>query len=117
MKRRTVVLLSMLGLTWATSSPAQEYRRFEGQYRVGSKTISDPPPGEAKDRVYLLLTGKSAKDIYDAMPGKAVKDPCGENLRSKNAGGFQCVKDGGGEVSCSVAITLNRGETAPGSVC
>ena len=108
----------VLALGLAGAAGAEDYKPLEAQYKIGSRTVLDPPAGEKKDRVYLWLSGEGAKAMYEAMPGKALKDYCGEDGASaKQAGGLLCTKSRDGEASCSVAITLDRGRTAPGSVC
>jgi hypothetical protein len=101
----------------ATPSAATEPRKLDGQYWIGSKTILDAPRGEKKDRVYFSLSGKAARDMYDAMPAKPVRRACDEGAWVKEAGDLQCVKSGPTNVMCSLAVTLDRGRTAPGSVC
>lgn len=76
----------------ATTSAAIEPRKLEGEYWIGSKTILDAPGGEKKDRAYLWLTGKAARDIYEPMPAKPARGPCDEGAWIKQAGALQCWK-------------------------
>ncbi|WP_304272857.1 hypothetical protein [Caulobacter segnis] len=105
-------------LALASPSAAQDdYRPLQGQFRIGSKTVLDAPPGEKRDRVYLHLTDKTAREIYDATPGQGRPDACAPDLRSKQAGDLRCVLDRSGQAQCAVAIKLSDGKTALGSVC
>jgi len=116
MTGRLAVAVAAISLL-ATSSTEADPRKLEGQYWVGSKTILDAPRGEKKDRVYLSLTGKTARDVYEGMSAKPVRSACDEAAWVKRAGDLECTRSSAADVTCSLAITLDRGRTATGSVC
>lgn len=114
---RLVLAVAAISLIAASPTVAQQ-GKLEGDYRIGSKTVTDPPRGEKKDRVYLWISGKAARDIYNRMSAKPVLTCYTEDVWSKRAGDLECWKTAGiADVTCSVAVTLDRGRTAAGSVC
>jgi hypothetical protein len=117
MNKEIALGVLILSLGWGARAAEPEYRSLEGSYKIGSRSVIDPAPNEKKDRVYLSLSGEGAKAIYEAMPGKAVKDACEGTELVRSAGGLSCSKSHKGNVLCSVAITLDRGQTAMASVC
>lgn len=97
----------------------QSFSKLDGSYLMWGKTLIDPPANEKVDRVLLDITGRAAKDIFEAMPGRGVRPECGPEKsgafpRSKAAGGLRCTQIAIADFQCSVAIVLATGTTAPG---
>ena len=114
----TQILIGVAGLSLlATATFAAEPSKLEGQYWLGTKTILDAPRGEKRDRVYLSLSGNTARDIYHAIPGKPARSACDADAWIKRAGDLECTRLGRSDFACSLAITLEQGRTAPGSTC
>lgn len=98
------------------------FAKLEGEYSITTKDIVDPVPEDRRDRVALSITGKGAKEIFDAMPAQALRVSC-DGARSntlpptKRAGGMECTGDAAKGYVCTVAIMLDSGRTARGYVC
>lgn len=113
-----IAAFSMLALG-AGVAGTQSLSKLEGSYALWGKTLIDPPEHEQLDRVILVITGKAAKDVFEAMPGAGVRQECGDVVsgafpRWKVAGGLRCTRIAEAEFQCTVAIVLATGATASG---
>jgi hypothetical protein len=98
------------------------FSKLEGEYSVTTKDIVDPVPEDRRDRVVLSITGKSAKEIFDAMPAQALRVSCDGAKNNavpptKKAGGMECTGNEAKGYVCTVAIMLDSGKTTRGYVC
>lgn len=98
------------------------FSRLEGEYSITTKDIVDPLPADRRDRVVLSITGKGAKEIFDAMPAQALRVSCDGRKDdtlppTKKAGGMECTGDSSTGYVCTVSIMLDSGRTARGYVC
>lgn len=116
MNRLSSALLLVLFLISVRFANAQDYRKLEGTYAITSASLTDAPQGEQKDRVVMIVKGKAAKEIYDAMPGKAKKSECDAGMLLKVSGGLACTKEST-LYSCNVAVLLKTGESTSALVC
>lgn len=111
------LLLAATILLLASNALADDgYEPVEGTYKLGSKTILYPPPGEKIDTVRFYLTGKTAADIWKTIPGKPKIDECSD-LPKKTAGELVCLEDKPGDYRCDVGINLRSGKAVGASVC
>lgn len=108
--------LTSLVLGGAALAQANGYAKIVAQFQIIGKDALDPPPGQKKDRVALFLSGDAAKQIYQAMPVRAINSPCEEGMKQKTAGGLECWENHGG-YQCRVAILLKTGQTSLIGVC
>jgi hypothetical protein len=92
------------------------YAKIGAQFQIIGKDALDPPPGQKKDRVALFLSGDGAKQIYQAMPARAIKSPCEEGMKLKTSGGMECWENHG-DYQCRVAILLKSGQTSLIGAC
>jgi hypothetical protein len=116
--RKTILAICILAAasSFAAAEELNGYSHFSGKYKIGGKTVLDPPPDEKNDRVYLEFDAKASKAMYDSMPSKPTPSACSDDILEKYAGGLMCLKHGS-DYSCTVAITLSSGKTANASVC
>lgn len=134
-------LLPLLGLLWlllgalgsggpaAHAQPAPKLqagelrpappRPLSGDYQLGPATLIDPPPGEPQDALLRLhLTGRSAADLYRALPGKPRRDEClDDGSLAKTQGEVFCLRSPRGEHECWLGIDLKHSKLAPAFVC
>ena len=103
----------------SAAEPALEFRPLTGTYAVAGRTLIDPPADEPRrSHVYLELTGAAARELYAALPGRAVPDRCGEpGALLKQSGGLQCTREQGGAHRCSFGVELATRRIVAGSVC
>ena len=106
-----------LAVLVAAPATALDVKPINGTYAVGSATLVDPPPDEKKDRLLLYLDGKTARETYEAMEAPARTSPCDPDLRTKTAGALECSRSKAGEYTCSIGVSLVRGNTVKASVC
>lgn len=109
-------LLFVATAAYAEESVPEGYRRIEGIYSMGSKSIIDPTPEEKIDTVRFYLTGKTAADIWKTIPGKPKIDECSQ-LPEKTVGELVCLEDKPGQYRCNVGINLRSGKAVGASVC
>lgn len=105
----------LAGAAYAQSFDREFKPLEEARYVIRGKSIIDPGPDEKIDRVAFSITGNAAKEIYESMPAEP-ELVCFEPIQQKRAGGLACTKTGQ-DYHCTVAITLDSGETAPGAAC
>lgn len=97
------------------------YRPFRGEYAVYGGDLSDPvAPTRQNKKVALLLEGKAARDLFDAI-GPDIKDACsasdGTRMRHKDHENLSCalyVKDG---YRCWIGFDLVTGKSIGGVYC
>lgn len=115
------VILVIVALTFAApSASAADYQPLKGSYKVGGKTLIDPPESEAQDtHFYLDLEGNAARDLYKALKAKAEAGVCGEpGDLTKRSGGVQCTMvKGGKEYHCAFGVELKTQGIVSGVVC
>ncbi|MFD2262103.1 hypothetical protein ACFSM5_04335 [Lacibacterium aquatile] len=87
-----------------------------GTYEMGSKTILDPPPSEKIDTVRFHITGKTAADMWKAMPAKPKFDEC-IGMDMKTANNLVCQENRPGDYMCFVGINLRTGAAVGAVVC
>lgn len=118
-----LLAMTLAGLAAAGAAPAAdpaiEFRPLAGTYSVAGKTLIDPPAGEPRrSHLYLELDGAAARDLYAALPGRPVADPCGEpGALLKRSGGLQCTRAKGGTHRCTFGVELATQRVVAGSVC
>ena len=133
----TTVITAISTLFWCAEAAAQsnepalpqdpdtvingEYRPLGASYALGSSTIIDPPPNEQIDHLRLYITGNDAKRIYRSMPVPDLNADCDgqshDNYRRKVAGGLECEGSEQKGYVCTVAVTLDTGDTTRAYAC
>jgi len=117
---KTKTLLAIAAYLVSVSALSADYRPLTGQYKVGGKTLFDPPVSEPQDtHFYVDLHGTAARDLYRAMKAKPEAGVCGmpEDLTKRN-GGIQCTMvHGGKEYYCAFGVELGSQHVVPGVVC
>lgn len=103
----------------AASSPTPAPQPLSGDYQLGPTTLVDAPPGEPRDALLRLhFTGRTAADLYRALPGKAARDEClDDGSLGKTQGGMRCIRSPRGEHECWLGIALHRQRLVAGMVC
>lgn len=96
-------------LTAAPASHAQDYKDLDARYSFTSKSFYDLPACAKKDRFNIEFTGSSAKEIFDAMPGRTKREQCSSDGQIKTAGGLECINYKDGDYRCAVSILLRTG--------
>jgi hypothetical protein len=115
---RTILITA--ALAFFGSAPAADYQPLQGSYKVGGKTLIDPPASEAQDtHFYLDLEGAAARDLYKAIKAKAQDGVCGEPGDStKRLNDVQCTMvKGGKEYHCAFGVELRTQRIVSGVVC
>jgi hypothetical protein len=113
-------ILAIAALMFSTVVFAAGYQPLQGTYKVGGKTLYDPPASEAQDtHFYLDLEGTAARDVYKAMKAKAQDGICGEpGDLTKRLNGVQCTMvKGGKEYHCAFGVELRTQKVVSGVVC
>jgi len=115
------LILAIVALMFtAASASAADYQVLKGSYKVGGKTLYDPPGSEPQDtHFYLDLEGAAARDLYKAMKAKARDGVCGERGDlTKRLNGVQCTMvKGGKEYHCAFGVELGTQQVVSGVVC
>ena len=117
---KTQFLSMLLALACWVPASAADYEPLQGTYKVGGRTLIDPPQSEAQDtHFYVDLEGNAARDLYNALKAKAQDGVCGEpGDLTKQAGGVQCTKvKGGKEYHCAFGVELKTQHVVSGVVC
>lgn len=99
---------------------ASAYNQLSGTYRIGGKTLYDPPENEPQNtNIYFELSGSAAKDLYQTMAVKPQKEVCGETgTQTKTIGNMQCtLSSGGKEYRCWFGIDVKSQKIVSGVVC
>ena len=102
---------------WAAIEPA---KRLTGTYAFGGRTLVDPPPSETKGtHLYIVLEGTAARDVYQKMNVRAVRDAClDDGSLSKRIGDMQCTALAGAKGhTCAFSINLAEQKIEGGAVC
>jgi hypothetical protein len=113
-------LFAVVAIVLCASAFAADYQPLQGTYKVGGKTLYDPPESEAQDtHFYVDLEGNAARDLYKAMKAKAQDGVCGElGDLTKRSGGVQCTMvKGGKEYHCAFGVELQTQRVVSGVVC
>lgn len=96
---------------FATVISGAEQQRLTGFYQFGGKTLYDPPANEPKNtHLYIELTDSAAKDLYQRLDVKAVRDECADDgSYTKNSGAIQCTRGPDGkQYRCWLGVDLKR---------
>ncbi|HEU0225599.1 MAG TPA: hypothetical protein VFR29_09200 [Steroidobacteraceae bacterium] len=120
--QKVVVWISAVAVSAIAMASSGVFSELEGKYAITTQTLIDPEADSEPDRVVLWLTGKTAKDIFLAMPAAARRIHCdgtpNERLPpTKTAGGLECTGDDANGFVCSMSILLKSGQTERGYVC
>lgn len=112
-------LLAGSGKAAISATPAPSPRPLSGDYQLGPATLVDAPPGEPREALLRLhLTGRSAADLYRALPAQAQRDDClDEGSLAKTQGEIFCTRSPRGEHECWLGIDLRHGRLARAFVC
>ncbi len=115
-------IISASALVWPLAGPAasQTQTPLRGDMFIAGKTLSDPPPGEAKNtHVYMTITGAAAMRMYRGMRGRAKEDACrGDGWQQKSAGQVACVlSPDRKKAECDFSLSLVNGRAAYGRIC
>jgi hypothetical protein len=117
MKRYAVIISLMLVSSLVL---AAAYNQLSGTYRIGGKTLYDPPENELQNtHLYIQLTGESAKDLYQTMQAKPKPDDCGdEGNLTKKIGNMQCTRSADNKTyQCWFGVDVKNQKITNGVVC
>lgn len=99
--------LALLALLPPIAATAADWKPLTGTYAVTAEHYLDPGPDKPTNSHFRLqLTGDAARDLFEAIPGKATVDEC-TGGQSKTAGQLRCTlsaDDGGYECAFSVDL-------------
>ena len=112
--------LAIALLVMPTAVFAGDYKPLTGAYALGGKTLSDPPADEPQNtHVYFALTGAPAKDLFDSMKVKAVRDVCvDDGSVSKQVQEMRCTRSADGkEHRCWFGIDIAKQRITSGVTC
>ena len=85
------IITILFAIAIAPIAHSADWKSLNGTYAFTSNGYLDPADDEQQDSHYRIqLKGNSAKDLYEAMKVKAVKDECAGDL-AKNIGNMQCL--------------------------
>jgi hypothetical protein len=113
-----ILLLAVVAASFGAS--ANDYKPIAGEYSIRGKSFYDPPASEPQNtHIYFALEGKAARDLYEQMKTKAVRDECAnDGSMSKNIGEMQCTRSvGGKEHRCWFGIDIKTQKVVGGVVC
>ena len=114
------IQMAIVLLVVCASAPCSEYQPLQGEYKIGGKTIFDPPADEPQNtHFYLDFEGTTARDLYNAIPAKPERGICGaRNDLTKRSGDVQCTEvEGGKEYHCAFGVELRTHKIVPGVIC
>lgn len=114
------ILLAIVLACPAVPGVAADYQPLQGEYAIGGKTLLDAPPAEPQNtHLYIDLEGRAARDLYEALPGKAAAGVCGEpDALTKRSGGVQCTRESNGkQYHCAFGVELRTQRVVSGVVC
>jgi hypothetical protein len=103
-----------------TGAFAADYKPLTGEYGLGGKTLFDPPANESRNsHMYFSLAGSAARDLYEAIKAKALRDECAnDGSMSKRVGEMQCtLSSDKKEYRCWFGIDVNRQKIVNGVIC
>jgi hypothetical protein len=103
-------------LAWASMQALQ----LQGTMLLRGQTAIDPPPDERPNtHASLLLRGRAAAAIYEALEAIPELDECrADGSLTKRAGQIACTRDPkGASHECGFVIDLVRGHLAEGDPC
>lgn len=122
MQVRTLLLCGAISVFAAVSLSQSTARPLTATYRFWGRSLTDPSPNEAIDRVIIQISGEAARELFEQMPMKASREDC-TGLHSdylkprKYAGGLQCIEESTTQYRCSFALLLANGTTDAGEGC
>jgi hypothetical protein len=99
---------------------AATYNQLTGSYRIGGKTLYDPPENEPQNtRLYVELTGDAAKDLYQIMKVKPKPDVCDEEgTLTKVVGNIRCTHSADTKnYRCWFGIDVKNQKITNGVIC
>jgi hypothetical protein len=102
------------------ATSAQTETALRGKMFIAGKTVSDPPPNEAKNtHAYVTISGNTARRMYRSMRGRIRPNEClGDGWKMKTAGPLICsVSRDGKKATCDFAISLVNGRSKDGQPC
>ena len=93
--------------------------KLSGTYSIGTASLIDPTMRKENDVLLrLYLTGRSARDLYNALSSKPRRDECFEDgTLTKVSGELMCARHPKGSHECWLGIDLKKHVLAPGFVC
>jgi hypothetical protein len=116
MKIHTLMLL-IAGLL-SIGAHGAEWKALSGTYAITPESYLDPADDEpANSHIRFQLDGESARELYHALPGDAVKDEC-TGLDMKSAGNVRCRFDRGeSSFECDFSIDIPEQKIEYGVAC
>jgi hypothetical protein len=114
-----IAAMACLHLIPAVAS-AQTETALRGKMFIAGKTVSDPPPNEAKNtHAYVTISGNAARRMYRSMRGRVRPNEClGDGWKMKTAGPLMCsISRDGKKATCDFAISLVNGRSKDGQPC
>jgi hypothetical protein len=117
MKFITLAVILVLVSIARVLAVAQEFHPVVGRYALTTSNMVDPEPGARPDRTILFIEGSAAKEMYDGMTQKPMKDQCAIDLISKKAGNLVCSKLNSGKFFCTFGVSLKDGRILNGRAC
>lgn len=120
MRSLTPLIIALALISSSRAAPDhQAPAKLTGTYSIGTSSLTDPAPGDAKDSLLrLYLTGSAATDLFNAISSKQKRDECfDDGTMTKVSGEIMCAKHPKGAHECWVGIDLKKQTLAPGFVC
>jgi hypothetical protein len=114
------IAISLVLILLHVSAFAADYKPLMGEYTKGGKTFYDPPEEESKDtHIYFVLTGATAKDLFNSMKVPAMRDVCmNDGSLTKLVKEMQCTQSlGGKQYRCWFGIDIKNQHITGGVVC
>lgn len=119
--RRSLLLIAVCGIATTVGGAPDHYnpKKLTGTYSIGTMSLTDPAPGDAKDALLrLYLTGDAAKDLYNTIRVPPTKDQCfDDGTMSKTLGEVMCSRHPKGAHECWIGIDLKKKALAHAFVC
>jgi hypothetical protein len=116
MRTISTIIFLMLHLV----AGAREYHPLTGSYSIGGKTFYDAPDSEPNDtHIYFNLTGPAAKDLFESMKAKPIRDECiDDGSLTKRIKEMQCTQSADRqEHRCWFGIDVKKQRITNGVVC
>jgi hypothetical protein len=118
---RLLLLVSLVAAALPLAAIAAEQPKpLSGSFYFRGKTPVDPPPSEARDTHMLInLEGMAARELYDKMKVRAIRDQClDDGSLTKAVGDMQCTKLAGNKgYSCHFSINVPEQRIEVGLAC
>ena len=117
-RARRVSLCAVVVISTLAFSSALRCQPLTGSLEIGGATPVDPPADERQDtHLRLVLTGASAKALYQRLPVRAVTDAClGAGTQSKVVDAIRCTRTGSRH-ECDFSIDLATQRLQRGQAC